>query len=641
MPVPFIGRLNPAEYIALVGSFVLVGLEAIIRILTLALPNALLSLFYAASRRLFNSFTSPAHRRAEQRRKSISTSIRNASDFVDLCAEFGYTAEEHVVQTKDGYLLGIHRLPWRKGEEDMKVNNGPQSLRKKVVYLHHGLLMNSEVWVSLTDAQRCLPFVLVERGYDVWLGNNRGNKYSKKSVKMSPASIDFWDFSIDEFAFYDIPDTIEYVLHSTGQSSLSYIGFSQGTAQSFAALSVHPKLNDQVNVFIALAPAMSPAGLSNGIVDALVKASPQVLFLLFGRRSILASATMWQSILYPPIFVRVIDIGLSFLFNWKAKNISLSQKLAAYPHLYSFTSTKSVVHWFQIIRNKSFQMFDDDVHPPLSTTHKYTKVAKYPTRNIKTPIVLVYGGSDSLVDIKVMLRELPNRTVATEIPHYEHLDFLWARDVDTQVFQHVFDALDNFTDAEHTKEEFESYRRARATSLGASASFGHAYRNSDAVESDIMSVNSQDPALEVAHKAREDLMSDSSPPSASGLSEAADATDTGQPTTPNAKPQPHAITTISENAVSTPTKNWGGVDGADSPLSAQERKTPSPIGGKGARAHKRRGSGASNLSFDAAKDGKGRGGGIRIGTSKPVVGASVGSATGGGTEDSVRKRNGI
>lgn len=386
-----------------------------------------------------------------------------------MCAAFGYTAEEHVVQTRDGYLLGIHRLPWRKGEEDTKVNSGPNSVKKRVVYLHHGLLMNSEVWVCLTDAQRCLPFVLVERGFDVWLGNNRGNKYSKKSVKLSPSSLEFWDFSIDEFAFYDIPDSIQYILDSTHQSSLSYIGFSQGTAQSFATLAVHPKLNDQVNVFIALAPAMSPAGLSNGIVDALIKASPQVLFLLFGRRSILASATMWQSILYPPIFVRVIDTGMAFLFGWKTKNISLSQKLAAYPHLYSFTSTKSVVHWFQIIRNKSFQMFDDDVHPPLSTSSRYTKVAKYPTRNIKTPIVLVYGGSDSLVDIKVMLRELPSRTVATEIPHYEHLDFLWARDVSTQVFQHVFDALDSFTDAEHTKEEFETYRRARTVSLGASA----------------------------------------------------------------------------------------------------------------------------------------------------------------------------
>src|ERR1700734_3638115 len=119
---------------------------------------------------------------------------------------------------------------------------------------------------------------------------------------------------------------------------------------------------------------MSPAGLSNGIVDALVKTSPDVLFLAFGRRSILSSATMWQSILYPPIFVRLIDMALSFLFAWDGRNITLAQKLAAYPHLYSFTSTKSVVHWFQIIRNKSFQMYDADVQPPLSisTVSKYT-----------------------------------------------------------------------------------------------------------------------------------------------------------------------------------------------------------------------------------------------------------------------------
>lgn len=274
---------------------------------------------------------------------------------------------------------------------------------------------------------------------------------------------------MDEFAFHDIPDSIAYILGTTGAASLSYIGFSQGTAQAFATLAVHPKLNDQVNVFIALAPAMSPAGLSNGIVDALVKASPQVLYLLFGRRSILSSATMWQSILYPPIFVRFIDMGLKFLFGWTAQNISLSQKLAAYPHLYSFTSTKSVVHWFQIIRTKSFQMYDDDVQPvlPLGSVSKYTKVAKFPTRNIKTPIVLVYGGSDSLVDIDIMIKELPPHTVATEIPHYEHLDFLWAREVDTLVFPHVFDALESFRDAEHSKEEYERYHNARHASLGA------------------------------------------------------------------------------------------------------------------------------------------------------------------------------
>lgn len=100
---------------------------------------------------------------------AISTSIRDASDFVELCAIAGYTAEEHVVQTRDGYLLGVHRLAWRKGEEDRRVNNGPNSTPKRVVYLHHGLLMNSEVWVCQTDVERSLPFVLVDRGFDVWV----------------------------------------------------------------------------------------------------------------------------------------------------------------------------------------------------------------------------------------------------------------------------------------------------------------------------------------------------------------------------------------------------------------------------------------------------------------------------------------
>ncbi|KAL7962616.1 Alpha/Beta hydrolase protein [Trichoderma compactum] len=505
MPLPFIGRLHATEYISIVVSFFLVGLEAIIRVLTLALPSFLVTFFYRASRRLFNVFSSPAQKKAESKKKSVSTSVRDASDFVEMCQLWGYEAEEHIVQTKDGYLLGLHRLQWRRGEEGQRVNCGRNSAKKRVAYLHHGLLMNSEVWVCLTDEQRCLPFELVERGFDVWFGNNRGNKYSKKSIHSSPTSVEFWDFSIDEFAFHDIPNSIEYILETTGQESLSYIGFSQGTAQAFAALAIHPKLNQQVNVFIALAPAMAPAGLSNGVVDSLVKASPSVLYLMFGRRSILSSATMWETLLYPPLFCRLIDMGLSFLFGWRAKNISTSQKLAAYPHLYSFTSTKSVVHWFQIIRNKCFQMYDDDVHQPMSlaSSSKYSKVAKYPTRNIKTPVVLVYGGSDSLVDIKSMLKELPRQTVATEIPHYEHLDFLWARDVDSQVFQHVFDALDSFTDAEHTEEEYDRYHMVRHESLTGSAyTLAHPHRGSES-DTSIIASSSGEGAKNLRHRARE------------------------------------------------------------------------------------------------------------------------------------------
>lgn len=263
------------------------------------------------------------------------------------------------------------------------------------------------------------------------------------------------DFVADDFAFHDIPDSINYILSTTEQPSLSYIGFSQGTAQAFATLSIHPSLNSKVDVFVALAPAMAPPGLASGIVSSLVKSNPEVLYLAFGRRAMLGSTTMWQAILYPGIFSWVIDKALSFLFGWKMANIAPHQKLAAYPHLYSFTSTKSVVHWFQIIRNGKFQMFDDEVTGPgsFSTGSKYYKVAKFPTRNIKTPIVLVYGGSDSLVDINLMLKELPKHTVAKCVPKYEHLDLLWASDVEVLVFPHVLEALNNYATPSSTKRE--------------------------------------------------------------------------------------------------------------------------------------------------------------------------------------------
>lgn len=408
------------------------------------LADPAIRFFHDRSKTIFNAFFAPEKSEKRDTKETFAEEIAQTSDFADICALFGYEAEEHIVQTNDRYLLGLHRLPYRKGEEGSRVNQGDDSIRKPVVYLHHGLLMCSEVWVCLTDEQRCLPFQLVERGYDVWLGNNRGNKYSKKSVNSSPLANEFWDFSIDQFAFYDVPDSIEYILKVTEQPSLSYIGFSQGTAQAFAALSIHPTLNRKCDVFVALAPAMAPSGLSNAIVDSLMKASPIFIFLLFGRRSVLSSTTMWQSILYPPIFVWMIEKSLSILFNWKCRNILPSQKLAGYFHLFSFTSTKSVVHWFQIIRNRSFQFYDDELQAPFSMvdTGRFYKPVKYPIKNIKTPIILLYGDSDSLVDIDAMLSGLPRATVAKSIPGYEHLDFLWAEDVDKQVFGDVFEALE-------------------------------------------------------------------------------------------------------------------------------------------------------------------------------------------------------
>jgi lysosomal acid lipase/cholesteryl ester hydrolase len=154
---------------------------------------------------------------------------------------------------------------------------------------------------------------------------------------------------------------------------------------------------------------------------------------------------MWQSILYPPLFAKMIDYSLTFLFDWHSYNVSTQQKIAAYAHLYSFASVKSVVHWFQIMRNAAFQMYDDDlISPVIRTSSSSYRPARFPTRNIVAPIVLMYGDCDSLVDINTMLTQLPPHTVARRLHGYEHLDILWGKDVHKDVIPHVVDTLQRY-----------------------------------------------------------------------------------------------------------------------------------------------------------------------------------------------------
>jgi lysosomal acid lipase/cholesteryl ester hydrolase len=146
-----------------------------------------------------------------------------------------YNCEQHLVRTKDDYLLCVHRIPSLKHENQQRpsskkpmkpskgieiIDNLDQFIQentasfthytgKPVVLLYHGFLMSSEVWVSNIDEYSNLPFILARQGYDVWLGNARGNKYSQYHVHLSPKHQPFWNFSMNELAMRDLPDTVD------------------------------------------------------------------------------------------------------------------------------------------------------------------------------------------------------------------------------------------------------------------------------------------------------------------------------------------------------------------------------------------------------------------------------------------------
>jgi len=386
-------------------------------------------------------------------RKYTQEEAEMEMDTTEFIESRGFPSESHFATTQDGYFLGLHRIPALRntdGADEIPVDADDRLPVRGVVLFVHGFMQSSESFIIRRDSSNSLPLVLAEAGYDVWLGNNRGNKYSCKHATKKPIHDDFWDFSLDEMIRYDLPCMIEYVLAKTGAENLTLIGFSQGTAQGFACMSSNPLLASKVNLFIALAPVSEVRGFSNPVVDQLARARPDFIFLLFGKRSILPSTLVWRKILSRSMFVQAIDTSINFLFGWTASCIDPCEKPLLYAHIYSFSSVKTVVHWFQIIQTTKFQMFDDTlaVNSSSNPYDRYTNTSlpQYRTLQLQCPVALFYGGRDNLPNTKALLANMPKDRVALihKEDEYEHLDFMWAKDTGKKISPHVLTLLNKY-----------------------------------------------------------------------------------------------------------------------------------------------------------------------------------------------------
>ena len=116
-----------------------------------------------------------------------------------------------------------------------------------VVYLQHGLLDSAATWV-MNEPSDALGFILADSGFDVWMGNQRGNRYSNT---MADGSKFDWSFSMDEMARYDDEALLTFIGNKT-QKKIAWIGHSRGTQQMFYGLSAYPEHAKYMNVFIAV-----------------------------------------------------------------------------------------------------------------------------------------------------------------------------------------------------------------------------------------------------------------------------------------------------------------------------------------------------------------------------------------------------
>ncbi len=164
--------------------------------------------------------------------------------------------KDHKVTTKDGYRLNLFRIPGKVGDK---------RTGKPVVLFQHGLLDSAVCWIS-HNAKEAPAFWAVEQGFDVWLGNSRGNVYSRDHVRLNPnKDKEFWDYSFQEMGEYDVPANVDYITRVTGVQKISYVGHSQGTSQMYYALATNEDyLSTKVNLFVALGPVMRLTNCRSG-----------------------------------------------------------------------------------------------------------------------------------------------------------------------------------------------------------------------------------------------------------------------------------------------------------------------------------------------------------------------------------------
>ncbi|KAK5643259.1 hypothetical protein RI129_007104 [Pyrocoelia pectoralis] len=139
----------------------------------------------------------------------------------------------------------MHRIPFGK--------DGP-SENRPAVYLQHGILSSSADWILKPDTG--LGYILADAGYDVWMPNVRGTRYSRKHVTLDPDSDakKFWSFTWHDIGVDDVPSMIDYVIDAVKQEQIFYIGHSQGTTVFYVMCSERPEYNKKIRAMFSFAP---------------------------------------------------------------------------------------------------------------------------------------------------------------------------------------------------------------------------------------------------------------------------------------------------------------------------------------------------------------------------------------------------
>ncbi|KAL5194880.1 Triacylglycerol lipase 1 [Glycine soja] len=337
----------------------------------------------------------------------------------ELIIPYGYPCSEHTIQTKDGFLLGLQRV---SSSSSLRLRNdgerGPPA---------------GDAWFLNTPDQS-LGFILADHGFDVWVGNVRGTRWSHGHISLLEKK--------KELALYDVAEMINYI-NSVTNSKIFVVGHSQGTIISFAAFT-QPEIVEKVEAAALLSPISYLDHISAPLVLRMVKMHIDQMILTMGIHQLNFKSEWGASLL-----VSLCDTRLScndMLSSITGKNCCFNESRVEFyleqePHP---SSSKNLKHLFQMIRKGTYSKYD---YGKLKNLIEYGKFnpPKFDLSRIpkSLPLWMAYGGNDALADItdfQHTLKELPSTPEVVYLENYGHVDFI----LSLQAKQDLYDPMISF-----------------------------------------------------------------------------------------------------------------------------------------------------------------------------------------------------
>ncbi|XP_070507081.1 uncharacterized protein [Chironomus tepperi] len=372
-------------------------------------------------------------------------------EVVRYVKSLGYSAKAYQVVTQDGYILRMHRIYPR-------TNKGC----KLPVFLMHCAFTNSMYWVNTPGV--AFGLYLADEGYEVFMGNVRGSKYSSAHKWLDPESIKYWHFGYHEMGIYDLPAMIDYTLELSGSDKCVYIGHSQATTTDLVFLSLRPEYNEK----IAQSHLMGVAGAFAYPPPAIKQLAP--LYMLVAKTA--ARDLPYADFRMPNQFIASIsnvfctqNIRLDMcemvhflLMGGNPQNVFQSNTDAQIyrtiaPALSPHTSVHLVTHMVQTIFSGKFRPYD---YGALKNKQIYgsAEPPEYPLHKITSPIYIYEGQFDTLYskkDADLVAVKLRNKKYYI-IPGYNHLDYVFARDAREKLYKYIVQSADEYSRSGKSKK---------------------------------------------------------------------------------------------------------------------------------------------------------------------------------------------